>query len=266
MNKSIITTIIAITALVTFTSADAIIIVVSNPTSGDSGYVNNFNDNDHDPSPFGRRKSGGPGTVSGGQWTFTDDTSFMDVWSTTDLDTTTQVPVGDGTIEDYIIQLDIDNTTAAGGSRVFQADGPVGDLFTLRGAGGALGNYNFHGFAVTAFSAGAGSHQLSFYFDASENNFNVYVDGTEVLSDLAHISGAGDGRFKQFRAGGANRGGTFTIDNIIVSTVFVTIAATNMVNYALLDNNLQCVDLSDLDGDLPLDVVSSTQRLVRDQA
>ena len=125
MNKVIITTIIAITALVTFTSADAAIIVVSNPTSGQSGYVNNFDDNDYNPSPFGRRVGGSPGTVSGGQWTWTDDTGFMDVDSTTNLDTTTEVPVGDGTIEDYIIQLDIVSRGTPWQGATFNNEQPV---------------------------------------------------------------------------------------------------------------------------------------------
>ena len=47
---------------------------------------------------------------------------------------------------------------------------------------------------------------------------------------------------------------------ISISLLLVSVGSS-----AALDNNLQVVDLSDLDGDLPLDVVSSTQILWRAQ-
>ena len=170
MNKVIITTIIAITALVT--SADAVTIIVSNPTSGESGLVNNFNDNDLLPEPFGFRESGGAGSVAGGVLTLVDNTDFIDYESSTDLASTTNAQVGGGGTEDWVMLFDIENTVFGSNGRIFESGGATGDGFTLRNDGSQHG-YKLQGDDpggsgygdIGTFNPGPGSHTFAMHYD-----------------------------------------------------------------------------------------------------
>lgn len=223
MNKSIITTIIAITILagMSFTSADAAIITPNTPASGDGGLVNNFNDGNTAPSPFGYQEAGGAGSVSGGVLTLVDNADFIDWEATTDLATSTQAQVGDGTTKDWVMQMDVENTVFGNNSRLLDANhGPHGanPIFRIR-ADSALNGYLFRAAVDTSFSTSPGSHTWLFHYKTATDRVDFYVDQQLVLGDVVPFTTA-TGMFADSRWGGANNGGTWLIDNVIITTEF----------------------------------------------
>ena len=230
MSKVIITTIIAITTLVTFTSADAAVsFVVNEPTAGNVGFFQNFSINGQSTpdGAFGRSTNGSLGTVAGGVGSMIGTGSFWDIAGTTSANTTASAQYSGANDWIYVMSVRIDTFQA--NTRIVELGGPTGDLFFLdmQGTNGIRlqGDNTSSGGYGSLVSVETGSNvftELAVIYDASENNFNWYQDGTQIAADADPRSdGGGPHAWGQTTRNGGNAfSGAWSYDYILSSENF----------------------------------------------